>query len=1095
MVEARQTVCSRCQRNPPLAPAPFCAACLLTPGDSDGLREPTGTHHRHLAPGTAVGPYEVVELLGEGGFAEVYSARHAPAGASAEGPPIALKIIKRGMDSRDILARFRAEQRTIQALSHPNVVALLNAGFTSEGLPYFAMAQVDGLPITDYCRAAQLSLPERLRLFLPLCDAVQYAHRKGVLHRDLKPPNILVEETADGPVPKVIDFGIAKALESGGSGETLVTQLGVVLGTPTYMSPEQAAAHDDADTRSDIYSLGAVLYEMLTDGPPFETKTLQRLRPGDWAWHLRENPPPLVSVRLQGNAELAAQSRCARRDLDQIVRQAMSPDVSARYATVDAFADDLRAWLGDRPVSARSPSVGELTKRCLVRYRWPVAVAVAVLGGIIATAGIGTILAIQARRAEGKALADRNRALAAETRAGDARERADHQNYQASVALAAIQLDRGEPYLAAAQLRATPAGLRGWEWGYLMASISPPEASADSGLKHPSLVAASSDGAVGAVASGATLAVINVRANRVLVRRTFAGNVLRAAVSADGQRVAAIETAGPDGVLHVSRVDGGDSWSVPLSGLSDLGWEPVATGGALLVVSGNAETPVTGRLARFDPATGRVLNERVITRFKVHPHSLAIGAHGHLAVAENSYKDLEVFSLPDLRFLSTQTHPEGNGADDFLLDDLHDRIVVARQSSVYAGPATRNEPKLVGELTLPNPVAPGGVPPQSATVRHLNWLPDGHWLAAGQGLGLVEGEAPRAWPDPGVEALASLTGGRAVALLRSGQVEIRPEVPPSAPPARAEVLLGGNRSEGRGTLFTSDSRWALFQPWQRNTLEFIPLDRAASTATPYPSAVFAPQPEAEWCELPALSPDGAPLVRSEGRLAAVYVKGDGFEQMPVPATEGAWSAAAFSDGHRLAVAVPIGVRLLDWKTGAVFREWPLPNGPFHVFVLDRGVFSKTPAVAALGRDATLHFLPLAGPPAALATPFRVNGTRPAPLAFHADPPLLAGALEGGGYAVYDLRSLPSTLLLRQRVAFAPTVTALAFTHHARRLAVATQEHRLTLWDWPQELPLLSFPIGSYCASVAFSPDGEWLAYTDYNPSLVLRRAEPRTPGR
>lgn len=275
-------LCACCGERPPLDPAPFCTVCLLTQGELDAPGKTTGTHGAHLPAGTVVGPYRIVEMLGEGGFAEVYSALPRDADPAADKKEYtALKVIKRGMDSREILARFRAEHRTIQTLSHPGIVQLREAGTTADGLPYFAMAQVDGLPITDFCAATGLGLQARLRLFLVLCDAVQHAHQKGILHRDLKPANVLVEETSGGPVPKVIDFGIAKALEPTATSDAMVTRLGEVLGTPTYMSPEQAAGTDTADTRSDIYSLGAVLYEMLTGQPPFATDALQRLPPAE----------------------------------------------------------------------------------------------------------------------------------------------------------------------------------------------------------------------------------------------------------------------------------------------------------------------------------------------------------------------------------------------------------------------------------------------------------------------------------------------------------------------------------------------------------------------------------------------------------------------------------------------------------------------------------------------------------------------------------------------------------------------------------------------------------------------------------------------
>jgi serine/threonine protein kinase len=351
-------------------------------------------------------------------FAEVYSATAEQPERNGSAPErVALKVVKRGMDSREIVSRFRAEHRTLQSLAHSSIVQVFETGLTDAGLPYFVMAQVDGVPVTDYCEAAKLSIRARLQLFLKFCEAVQHAHQKGILHRDLKPSNILVEETPEGPMPKVIDFGVARALEPVGSGETLVTQLGQVLGTPTYMSPEQAAGDDAADTRGDIYSLGAVLYEMLSGCPPFDVATLSRLSPMQWARHLHETTPPLPSTKLRqqgGTADCVAR---LRGDLDDVVRKAIAPDPDQRYASAAALAEDVQHWLDDRPVAAHPPSIHYVVRKFVERHRWPVAVAVSILAGIVATAGIGTVLAIRARASEANALIEKDRALAAEAEA------------------------------------------------------------------------------------------------------------------------------------------------------------------------------------------------------------------------------------------------------------------------------------------------------------------------------------------------------------------------------------------------------------------------------------------------------------------------------------------------------------------------------------------------------------------------------------------------------------------------------------------------------------------------------------------------------
>lgn len=1067
---AEHQLCSSCGRQPRLASAPFCSACLLRSAAPPRQNTVSLRANGHLKPGTVVGQYEVVELIGEGGFAEVYSAVPCRRSSNGEPPrPVALKVIKRGMDSREIVSRFRAEQRTAESLSHPSIVGTLHAGLTEEGLPYFTMPQVDGLPITDYCEIAQLPLGERLQLFRTCCDAVQHAHWKGVLHRDIKPSNILVEESADGPVPKIIDFGIAKALEPAASGMTLVTQLGQVLGTPTYMSPEQAAGSDDADTRSDVYSLGAVLYEMLTGCPPFNTDALLRVPPQQWAAHMRQHPPPPPSARVQAAGGKADCVKELRGSLDDIIAKAMSAEPEQRYRSAAAFADDVQHFLEGRPVSAHPPSLSYVVRKFVERNRWPVAFALAILAGIIASAAIGTTLAIQAR-------SEKDRAVAAEQRATEARERSEHQNYHAAIETAMMHLEDNQPFLAAEKLRGTQPALRGWEWGHLMAAVPAPEAVANSGLAQAAQVAASPDGELAAVAERGTVRVIDLRKDAVVAERRFDGTITCLAVSDDKLRVAIVVGGPGRQVLHVVRIGSDEQWSASLCDSPGIGWEPAAAGGALLAVCGTGPEPSPGRLVRFDPASGAVLNERAIDRYKVDAGAIVVGRAGKLAVVATSYKDLEIIALPTLEKVSTDhDDPLGEITQNFLLDDTRDLLVVGRGSRIFAGPATdASRRSLAGQLTTGNSGEAG-------RVRHMNWLGDGRWFAAADRLALVQNEQPQVVPAPGANAMAALAGGRRLALTSGGRLVIRKEL---LPVSRASTVPAAvNESEGRATAFTADGKTAVFQSWRRDGLRFVPLDQSGGDER---TVHFGQQPNAEWSGLPVVHPDGSILVAARDRLVALRQKEGAPEQTEIPHTDGAWSADVSASGRHLAIATASGVRLLDWEAGSVIREWPLAGGPFRVALLH----DDASALIALGADSVLHYLPRDGAPLALPTPLRANRFRPAPIAFQRDEHLLAGALAEGGYAVYDVSTLPQPPKLLVDAPAVEGVTALAFTPDTRRLAIATDDHRIRIWDWRQKLPLVAFPVNSTCASIAFSPDGEWMANTDYAPSLVLRRAHP-----
>ncbi len=287
---------------------------------------------------------------------------------------VALKIIKAGMDSQRILARFEAERQALALMDHPNIAKVLDGGVTPPAhaggsqRPFFVMEYIKGVPLTAYCDTARLTVRQRLELFLPVCQAVQHAHQKGIIHRDLKPSNILVALYDGKPVPKVIDFGLAKAMHQPLTERTLYTAHGMVMGTPLYMSPEQAELNNlDIDTRTDIYALGVILYELLTGATPLERGRFKKAAWDEILRIIREEEPPKPSTRLSGSATLptlAAQrqlepaklARLLRGDLDWIVMKALDKDRNRRYETANGFAMDVQRYLAEEPVLAGPPT-------------------------------------------------------------------------------------------------------------------------------------------------------------------------------------------------------------------------------------------------------------------------------------------------------------------------------------------------------------------------------------------------------------------------------------------------------------------------------------------------------------------------------------------------------------------------------------------------------------------------------------------------------------------------------------------------------------------------------------------------------------------
>ena len=395
-------------------------------GNDDGTRAGSARPSADtvLEEGTLIGPYKLLQELGSGGMGMVYIAEQQ----QPVRRKVALKVVKPGMDTREVLARFEAERQALALMDHPNIARVFDAGSTRSGRPYFVMELVKGVPISEYSDKERLTTRERLELFILVCRAVQHAHQKGIIHRDLKPLNVLVSLQDGSPTPKIIDFGIAKALNQRLTEITYFTRLNQLIGTPAYMSPEQAEMSGlDVDTRSDIYSLGVMLYELLTGTTPLEPLRLRGAGYGEMQRIIREEEPPAPSTRLSTLnqdelKDIAAHRRAEptrlgaqlRGELDWIVMKALEKERSRRYETAAAFAQDIEHYLSGDVVAARPASAAYRLSKFARRNRGWLASAAVVAGLLVAGTAVSTWQAVRATRAERVASAQRDAARQAE---------------------------------------------------------------------------------------------------------------------------------------------------------------------------------------------------------------------------------------------------------------------------------------------------------------------------------------------------------------------------------------------------------------------------------------------------------------------------------------------------------------------------------------------------------------------------------------------------------------------------------------------------------------------------------------------------------
>jgi WD40 repeat protein/serine/threonine protein kinase len=536
-MEMTPTVCPECGSPLPAdAPEGSCSTCLLLLGVEAPAVEVTPVDPETLAPGQSsedstrteqagqrIGRYKLLEKIGEGGFGTVWMAEQQ----EPVRRQVALKIIKLGMDTKQVVARFEAERQALAMMDHPNIARVFDGGATENGRPFFVMELVRGIPLTTYCDTARLATRERLELFIRVCQAVQHAHQKGIIHRDLKPTNILVTEQDGRAIPKVIDFGIAKATEQKLTEMTLFTQFNQMLGTPSYMSPEQAGLGSlDIDTRTDIYSLGVLLYELLTGRTPLDPNKLHEAGYEAILKTIREVEPPrpstcLSTLKLEDLTAIAGLRRedpqklhrLIRGDLDWIALKALEKDRTRRYDSTNSLAADLRRYLDNEPIVARPPSnlyrFQKVARRNKLLFGAAGAVAAALVVGIV-------IASWQAARANLNAAATRRELYVAQIRLA-------HQAWQEG------HLEQAEKMLEATIPAAGQEDLRDFEWRYLRKLVRDESrltfADADfkvpamdsHGMSHPLTLAA--DGKTLIIATSNTFKWLDMERHRIV--RTF----------------------------------------------------------------------------------------------------------------------------------------------------------------------------------------------------------------------------------------------------------------------------------------------------------------------------------------------------------------------------------------------------------------------------------------------------------------------------------------------------------------------------------------------------------------------------------------------
>ena len=716
--------------------------------DRDFLESPLATSEETTAlmsqmegVGTLLGPYRLLEQIGAGGMGLVFLAEQQQPVKRF----VAVKIIKPGLDTREVVARFEVERQALAIMDHPNIARMLDTGTTGTGLPYFVMELIRGIPITDYCDKLRLSIKDRLKLFAAVCDGVQHAHLKGIIHRDIKPANVLIptdRNPATAPVPKVIDFGIAKATNCELSEWTLHTDVLQLIGTPSYMSPEQTRSNDtqNVETRSDIYSLGVLLYQLLTGSCPFDRDRLRSVGYDEMCRIIRDEDPPRPSVRVAQQETLRNDStppdhilkdrqfsRTLRNELDWIVMKALEKEPAQRYQTTGELADDIRRFLGNEPIEARPPSTLYRLRKFARRRRSLSALLVMSIGFLLVS-GIALVIGVAAVTHEkNEVVRQRDLAEVAHRKVLQREETIRDFLYAADLQLAYQAYFRGDVQQAAQRLQEPNAESeaagdnRGFEWYYLQRLCEDTSLTLHGHTGDVFGVEFSLDGKWLASSSGdgdATLKIWNTADWTLkLTLRDFTDDVNAASFNHDATLLA---TAEESGIARVWNVNTGEEVARFTDFKLPVGKVFFTADQNILAATEVEWNDLDARTSTWDLTTKELIQRRD------HCRMLAIHPEGTKLAAVDQDGRPSIWSLPELNLLASSPEPQPEAICARFSNDGNLLAFGSREKDVRIWASDLSEWKSLPRFTA-----------DPSVVRDVAFTPDGQFLVVGTDNGTV----------------------------------------------------------------------------------------------------------------------------------------------------------------------------------------------------------------------------------------------------------------------------------------------------------------------------------------------------------------------